>query len=328
LHNQYLISVFLGIIEGVTEFLPVSSTAHLRIAEKLFDLPLSEPYWKLYTVVIQLGAVLCLPVYFWRQIVRLVRSFPIGERRDRMILTHPITLVMIAFVITAVPSWLLTKTIGKNLDNFYVIGSALFIGGAVMWAVDVLFSRRGNTIEMIISPSSESSERVLDYHGPQSERGPKTQNMDEMTLFQAIWIGACQILSAVFPGTSRSMSTIAAGQVAGMSRDAAMEFSFFLSIPTMLVATCYALLKALRPEKTITQTGIVAAEIFSPGKMTSQQWLILSIGFAGSFVVAWAVVAWFMAWVRRRGFSPFAFYRLLLGIVVLIWARNAGPPPA
>ena len=298
MHNQYLISFFLGIVEGVTEFLPISSTAHLRIAEKLFDLPLGEPYWKLYTVVIQLGAILCLPVYFRARIVKFVRSFPIGENNDRTILTHPLTLVMIAFIVTAGPSWLLTKTIGKNLDNFNVIGAALLIGGAAMWGVDVLFT------------------------------APHVDSMEQMTLFQAIWIGACQILSAVFPGTSRSMVTIAAGQVSGMTRAAALEFSFFLSMPTMLVATGYALLKAIRPEKAVTQTGIVAAEVFSPGKMSSQQWILLAIGFVVSFFVAFGVVAWFMNWVRRRGFAPFAIYRILLGIAVLIWVRNLAPHPA
>src|SRR5207244_9797540 len=108
---------------------------------------------------------------------------------------------------TAVPAWALTKQIGKNLENLWVMALALLIGGIIMWVVDTLFTR------------------------------PRVMHMDEMTLPQAIWIGAAQILSAIFPVTSRSMSTIAAGQVAGLSRPAALEFSFFLSMPTMVVAT-------------------------------------------------------------------------------------------
>src|SRR2546430_14458726 len=126
----------------------------------------------------------------------------------------------------------------------------------------------------------------------------RVTHMEEMNLFQAIWIGACQILSAVFPGTSRSMSTIAAGQVAGMSRESALEFSFFLSIPTMMAATLHELKEALFPKPG-------TPDAIAPLHVDAQQWIILAIGFAVSFFVAWAVVAWFMAWVRRRGFTPF-----------------------
>ena len=144
----------------------------------------------------------------------------------------------------------------------------------------------------------------------------QTWRMEEMSLGQAIWIGACQILSAVFPGTSRSMATIAGGQLAGMSRASALEFSFFLSIPTMVVATGYTLLKSLRG-KGENPIGV--------SQLTSQQWAVLGIGFVVSFVVAYASVAWFMAWVRKRGFAPFAVYRIVVGIAVLAFAaRLAG----
>src|SRR5207302_1018944 len=143
-----------------------------------------------------------------------------------------------------------------------IMGSALLIGGIVMWIVDVMYANR--------------------Y---------RTTSMEEMTLGQAIWIGCCQILSAVFPGTSRSMATIAAGQLAGMSRSAALEFSFFLSIPTMVAATCYDLLKALRHS---------GANPIGTSDIDAHGWVLLLIGFVVSFIVAYGSVAWFMAWVRRR----------------------------
>ena len=136
-----------------------------------------------------------------------------------------------------------------------------------------------------------------------------------MNLPQAMWIGAVQILSAVFPGTSRSMSTIAAGQLAGMSRASALEFSFFLSIPTMVVATCYDLLKSLRG-KGVNPIGV--------SQIDTHGWVILAIGFVVSFIVAYATVAWFMAWVRRRGFVPFAVYRIVVGVLVLVFATRLG----
>jgi undecaprenyl-diphosphatase len=133
-----------------------------------------------------------------------------------------------------------------------------------------------------------------------------TDHMEEMSLGQAIWIGLCQIFSAVFPGTSRSMSTIAAGQLAGISRTAALEFSFFLSMPTMAAATLYDLYKSIYPHH-----GQPSA--LGSVHMTTQLWLTLGIGFIVSFIVAYVVVAWFMAWVRKHGFVPFAIYRILAG---------------
>jgi undecaprenyl-diphosphatase len=293
--NDYLLSVLLGVIEGLTEFLPVSSTAHLRIAEGLLHIDLSDGYWKMYTIVIQLGAILCLPVYFWSRIAKFVGTFPRGERGDRTALTHPLSLTAIAFVITAIPSFLLTKLIGKNLESLYVMGASLLVGGIVMWIVDGM-------------------KAVWEISGPKAPRNPiHTWKMEDMSFGQAVWIGACQILSAVFPGTSRSMATIAAGQLAGMSRAAALEFSFFLSIPTMVIATGYTLLKSLRG-KGENPIGI--------SHLSSPQWVVLAIGFIVSFLVAYGSVAWFMAWVRKRGFAPFALYRIIVGIAVLAWART------
>ena len=278
--NDFLVSIVLGIVEGLTEFLPISSTAHLRIVEALLGFNLQDSFWKMYTIVIQLGAILALPVYFWGRILRFLATFPRGERGDRTILTHPLSLTLIAFVITAIPSWLLKKQIGQNLESLSVMAWALLLGGVVMWIVDVICT------------------------------SARTTRMEEMSLPQAAWIGAVQILSAVFPGTSRSMSTIAAGQTVGLSRSAALEFSFFLSMPTMVVATGYDLLKTVRPHH--DEAGL------APLVMTTHGWIVLAIGFVVSFVVALGVVAWFMRWVRARGFAPFAIYRIILGIVLLV----------
>jgi undecaprenyl-diphosphatase len=296
--NDYLLSLLLGIVEGLTEFLPVSSTAHLRIAEALLHISLSDGYWKMYTIVIQLGAILCLPVYFRERIAKFLSTFPRGERGDRNILTHPLSLVMIAFVVTAIPAFLLTKIIGKHLESLTIMGTALLVGGIVMWIVDAMNAK-------------------AEAAGPTAGAGRiHTWKMESMSLAQAVWIGACQILSAVFPGTSRSMSTIAAGQIAGMSRASALEFSFFLSIPTMVVATCYDLLKSLRGK---------GANPIGVAQIDTHGWIVLAIGFVVSFIVAYAAVAWFMAYVRRRGFAPFAIYRIIVGALVLAFAsRLAG----
>jgi undecaprenyl-diphosphatase len=292
--HDYLLSLVLGIIEGLTEFLPVSSTAHLRIAESIFHVSLSDGYWKMYTIVIQLGAILCLPVYFRSRIRKFMATFPGGERGEKTALTHPLGLTMVAFVVTAAPAFLLTKVIGKHLENLRIMGASLLLGGIVMWLVDAWNAK------------SEAA-------GPGGEGRIHTWKMEDVSLTQAIWIGACQILSAVFPGTSRSMSTIAAGQVARMSRAAALEFSFFLSIPTMVVATCYDLLKSLRG-KGVNPIGV--------SQIDPHGWVVLAIGFVVSFLVAYLAVAWFMAWVRQRGFAPFAVYRITVGALVLVFASQ------
>ena len=291
--NDYLLAGVLGVIEGLTEFLPVSSTAHLRIAEALLGMDLSNGYWKMFSIVIQLGAILSLLIYFWRRLLEFVTTFPRGSRGSGTVLTHPLTLTLIAFVCTAGPSYLLTKVIGKHLENIRLMAAALVIGGIVMIAVDVLY---------------ESA------HGVRLLTGRITESLEEMRPWQAVWIGLCQILSAVFPGTSRSMSTIVSGQLAGMTRSAALEFSFFVSIPVMFVATGYELWHSLKAGQ-----GEAAGNNLGAIQMGSHEWALLAIGGVVSFVVALLVVAWFMNWVKRRGFVPFGIYRILLGVGVWFW---------
>lgn len=315
--NVYIISVILGIVEGLTEFLPVSSTAHLRIAEALLKLPMSETtcsvngapdclhavaYWKMYTIVIQAGAILALLLLYLGRILEFMRTFPRGERGDRNFFTHPISLTILAFICTSIPALALKKWSDRNLGSLTVIAIALLAGGVIMWVVDVWASR---------------------YE-------PHTTHTEEIGLGQSIWIGLCQSLSAIFPGTSRSMSTIAAGQLAGMDRPTALEFSFLLSIPTMLAATGYDLWKeVLHHGKAVAVSGAAGAEAGGAGTapavhvvMNTQNWVVLAIGFVVSFIVAYGVVEWFLAWVRRHGFTIFAIYRILLGIAILIWGAK------
>ena len=283
-------SVLLGIVEGLTEFLPVSSTAHLRIAEALMRIPLDDPYWKMYTIVIQVGAILALCILFLERIVNFLRTFPKGENGERNWLTHPISLTLIAFAVTSATTLPLRKWSERNLGSLTAMAIALLVGGIVMWAIDAW----SNHVE------------------------PRTRHVEEITLPQAIWIGLCQTLSAVFPGTSRSMSTIAAGQVAGLDRPTALEFSFLLSIPTMIAATCWDLYKEVHTSKADIAAGLVAAHV----TMNSERWIVLLIGIAVSFIVALGVVEWFLQWVRKHGFTVFAIYRILLAIALLIWGAK------
>jgi len=301
--NPYLLSILLGIVEGLTEFLPVSSTAHLRIAEALMHLPLNATvcpagdmacsqevsFWAMYTIVIQLGAILALCLLFLDRIVGFIRTFPHGEEGNSAWWNHPITMTLVAFVCTSVPALLLHKWSEKNLGSLTAMALALLVGGVAMWVVDAWSNTRDSS----------------------------TLHVEQMNILQAIWIGLCQTLSAIFPGTSRSMSTIAAGQLAGLDRPTALEFSFLLSIPTMIAATGWDLLKEIHPH------AHAAGEAVAPHVvMNGHRWALLIIGTVVSFIVALGVVEWFLAWVRKHGFTIFAVYRILLGIALLVWGAK------
>jgi undecaprenyl-diphosphatase len=288
--NPYFQSVILGIVEGLTEFLPVSSTAHLRITEALMHIDLDDAYWKMYTIVIQLGAIFALTLLFLGRIVEFMRTFPKGENGDRTWYNHPISLTFIAFACTSGPALLLHKWSDQHLGSLTVMAVALLVGGIVMWGID--YWAEG--------------------------RDPEVTEIEQMTIFQAIWIGLCQSLSAIFPGTSRSMSTIAAGQLVSLDRPTALAFSFLLSIPTMFAATCWDLLKEIRPSKAALAAGLAEPHVV----MNTERWIVLAIGLAVSFIVALGVVEWFLQWVRKHGFALFALYRILLGIALLIWGAK------
>lgn len=281
--SDYWVAVLVGIVEGLTEFLPVSSTAHIVLTQAAMGMKLDDPFWKMFTVVIQLGSILSVVVYFWPRLVSFVQSFLTSVRQKGSDShpssipwwKHPLALVIISFVVTAIPCFLMDELIGENLERPWVIGASLLLGGIAMLWIDQRYSQRAST-----------------------------HSVEQMTLRQAIFIGAAQILAAMFPGTSRSMATIAGGQIMGLSRPAALEFSFFLSIPVMFAASGFKLLQFL---------------VKSPIQIDSRQWLTLGIGFVTSFLVALAVIAWFMQWVRSRGFAPFAFYRMALGVAVILW---------
>lgn len=272
--SDFVLAILLGVVEGITEFLPISSTAHLRIFQHLAGVSLEDEYWKLFAIFIQLGAILAVIVLYrkrLRDFLRAVTTFALFQKNT--VLNHPVTLITAAFICTAVPALLLKKVIGHNLESLHVMVASLAIGGVVMIVVD-LWATRG-----------------------------KVQQVEEMKLWQAIFVGLCQVFSAVFPGTSRSMSTIAAGQLVGLNRATALEFSFLISIPVMIAATVYDLFRYVKE----TAVGL-----------SLEQLGLLSVGFIVSFVVAYVVVAWFLGYVRKHGFIPFGIYRILLA-ALLFW---------
>jgi len=262
--DDLLIVILLGIVEGVTEFLPVSSTGHLILAGALLGLPEADA---VFDIVIQLGAILAIVVLFWRRFMNVAHGL---LRRDPQAIAFTRN-VLLGFLPAAVVGAVAYKAIKAVLEAPViapvVVAAALIVGG-----IAILF------IERVAPPA-------------------RTDSVEGMSWRTALGIGAMQCL-AMIPGVSRSGATIMGARSMGVSRETAAEYSFFLAIPTMLGATALTLWKA-RHELSGAHLNAIA------------------IGFVVSFGVAIVVVRWFMAVVSRHGFQPFAWYRIIAGIVAL-----------
>lgn len=263
-----LVAALLGVVEGVTEYLPVSSTGHLILASRA--LGLSGDGADAFDVVIQLGAILAVIVQFrsllWERTTGLVRR----ERASMQLLVA----LILGFAPTAVTGLLLRKKIKALLFGPAPVAWALVVGGVVMIAVEIWRTR--------------SRGEGADGH----------VGLEHVTPWRAFVIGVGQCVS-MWPGSSRSMCTIVTGQLTGLSTATAAEFSFLLGLPTLGAATLYEAYKS-------------RAELGAVGVSN------VAIGLVVSFLVAWAVIAGFMAYLKRRGLVPFGIYRILLGAVVFI----------
>jgi undecaprenyl-diphosphatase len=311
---ELLKAIVLGVVEGVTEFLPISSTGHLLLCERWMGMDLDDRFWSMFTIFIQIGAIAAVVVYFRARLMGLLRGQP--ER-----LLTPLEISANARAAAAGQ---------KVADSSAAPSDADFQGDDT----PVTAAQRGYTILMLILASSplviayfadKWAEKHMSHPGYVAwallvggllmiliewlPLNVTTRRIERVTWKQALGIGAAQVLAAVFPGTSRSAATIMAGMVAGLSRPAAAEFSFFLAIPAMGAACAYKLLKYLRHS--------------AP---RAQEILLLIIGTLVSFLVAFAVIAGFMAYIRRHSFVPFAVYRVALGLLVLwlVYSRGWG----
>lgn len=257
--DNFLQVILLGIIEGITEFLPISSTGHLLIAQ----------HWlgrrsDLFTVAIQAGAILAVVVIYWRRLWNLTINLRDPVNRDYLFK------LSWAFVITVIGG-LVAKKVGLELpETVAPIAWALIVGGIVIFAVEAY-----------------------------ADRQPVR---DTLTWGVATWVGLAQILAAVFPGTSRSAATIFAAMLAGMtSRPAAAEFAFLVGIPTMFAATAYELMK-----------------MYEDGQLANENFGDLALGFVVSAIVAFIAVKWLLQYIQTHRFTVFAWYRIALGILLLV----------
>ncbi len=247
-------ALVLGIVEGITEFLPVSSTGHLILVSKLLGLPQSD-FQKSFEVVIQLGSILAV-IFAFKE--RIFKDFELWKR------------LIIAFLPTAIFGFTLYKTI-KSLFAPTTVAYMLIIGGIVFIVVELFYKEK---------------EHHLD-------------DVDEISYPQAFIIGLFQSL-AMIPGTSRSGATIIGGLLLGLKRKTAAEFSFLLAVPTMLAATAYDSLKHYQ-------------------EFHASNLLALIVGFVTAFIVALVVIRWFLHFLEHHTFIPFAIYRIVVGMIFLLW---------
>ncbi|HCE43947.1 MAG TPA: undecaprenyl-diphosphatase [Lentisphaeria bacterium] len=255
-------SIIMGIVEGITEFLPISSTGHLIIVEQF--LKFDKQFADMFEIVIQLGAVLSVVVYFHRRLNPFVHE-PEKRKETLELWKKTIAGVVPALIIGGI----LGKKISEHLFNPLVVSIALIVGGVILIAIE----------------SFRKKERIF--------------SVTEITYGFAIAVGFIQCLAMV-PGTSRSAATIIGAMLLGATRGTAAEFSFFLAIPTMVAASAYSLMKHA------SHMSLIEGEA-------------LAVGFVVSFLVAWAVIAVFMNYIRKNDFKPFGYYRIILGILVLIF---------
>lgn len=252
--------ILLGIIEGITEFLPISSTGHLLIAEKLGLGERSD----LFNVGIQAGAILAVTFIYWKRIWQLFTQWRDPANRDYL------AKLFVAFMITAVLGFIVTHMGFKLPEAVTPIAWALILGGIWMIGAEQIAARQVD----------------------------RTQ----VTWPVAIFVGIAQIVAGVFPGTSRSGATIFTAMLAGTSnRAAATEFAFLVGIPTMYAATGYELLKVVKND------GVA-----------HEDWTALIVGFIVSAIVAFIAVKWLLGYIRSHRFTPFAIYRIALGIALLL----------
>lgn len=256
-------SIILSIIEGITEFLPVSSTGHLVLTSHLLGLEQTE-FLKSFEVIIQLGAILAIVILFFNKFFNVKKGIAINKKVWINVIS--------AFIPTAIIGFALYKVIkGFLLGNELITVAALLIGGIALIILEKVHAKKTSSLQS------------------------HTTSIEQLTVKQSIGIGLAQSIS-IIPGVSRSAASILGGMFLGATRQTAVEFSFLLAIPTMMAATLLDLL----------ETNFT----FSPN-----EWLLLAVGFIGSFIVALIVVKWFVKYVQTNTFIPFGIYRIIAALI-------------
>jgi undecaprenyl-diphosphatase len=267
-------AILFGIVEGITEWLPVSSTGHMILLDEFVKMNVSEEFWNLFLVVIQLGAILAVVILFWNKIFPF--DFSKEARAEHRVNRKDIWLLWVKILISCVPA----AVIGVLFDDVF---DRLFYNGPCVAIALIVFG--------IAFIAIETAKKGKEF---------KINSISEITYKTALYIGFFQVLAAVFPGTSRSGATIVGALLIGVARTVAAEYTFYLAIPVMAGAS---LLKVLKFD----------------GSMTGSEFMILLVGTVVAFAVSIVVIRFLMGYIRKHDFKVFGVYRIILGLVVLIY---------
>ena len=288
-----------GVVEGVTEWLPISSTGHMLLLNQFLTMDVSEDFWNMFLVVIQLGAILAVCVMFFHRLNPFSPSKTAGEKRDTWSLWGKTIVACIPAAAIGIP---IDDWMEANLGSPFVIAAALIVYGVAFIVIETVRERRATAVAATGKHFSAPDLGDAPTRSELADAGARVQTLEALDWKTAIGIGLFQVLSIV-PGTSRSGSTIIGGLLLGCSRTVVAEFTFFLAIPVMFGASALRL-----------------AKYFLAGNMFSgTEAAVLGVGCLVAFLVSLAVIRFLMAFVRRHDFKPFGWYRIVLGIAVIAW---------
>ena len=272
---EILKAVLFGIVEGITEWLPISSTGHMILVDQFVHLNVSADFYKMFEVVIQLGAIMAVVVLFWNKL------WPFHMKNEKPAWKDGALSMWLKIIVAVIPAAIIGVLFDDKIDELFYhpvpVAIALIVVGVLFIVVETIMKGKK----------------------------PSIRNIGQITYKAAVIIGLFQVLAAVFPGTSRSGATISGALLIGVSRATAAEFTFFLAVPVMFGAS---LLKVIK---------YIAAGV----AMTGSELVILVIGTLVAFIVSVFVIKFLMSYIKKHDFKVFGWYRIVLGILVLLILR-------
>lgn len=272
---EILKAVLFGIVEGITEWLPISSTGHMILVDQFVHLNVSADFYKMFEVVIQLGAIMAVVVLFWNKL------WPFHMKNEKPAWKDGALSMWLKIIVAVIPAAIIGGLFDDKIDELFYhpvpVAIALIVVGVLFIVVETIMKGKK----------------------------PSIRNIGQITYKAAVIIGLFQVLAAVFPGTSRSGATIIGALLIGVSRATAAEFTFFLAVPVMFGAS---LLKVIK---------YIAAGV----AMTGSELVILVIGTLVAFIVSVFVIKFLMSYIKKHDFKVFGWYRIVLGILVLLILR-------
>ena len=306
---ELLKAALYGLVEGITEWLPISSTGHMLLLSQFVALDVSQEFWDMFLVVIQLGAILAVCLLFFERLNPFSRKKDAAERRSTWALWAKVIVACVPAAAVGIP---LDDWMEEHLGSPFVIAAALIVYGVAFIVIENARERKARMLAQRPTGRPRHLAAEVNVGSTTVERADalaRVRDIDHLDWPTAIGIGLFQVLSLV-PGTSRSGSTIIGGLLLGTSRAVAAEFTFYLAIPVMFGAS------ALRLAKFLVRGGGFALD----------EWAILGVGCAVAFVVSVASIRFLMGFVRKHDFKPFGWYRIILGIAVIAYfgARSLG----